>query len=111
MQKDIAKILEFCLRTLLRDISFIFMFHVIAIVVLSMPFIPFLLAALTRVLYHTGLSAATRRWPGSPYEFVESELHDPFIDMLKKFRNRSSAFEHARNLRPCRPKSWGRIGA
>ncbi|KAJ6857911.1 hypothetical protein NC652_040433 [Populus alba x Populus x berolinensis] len=29
----------------------------------------------------------------------------------KKFRNRSSAFEHARNLRPCRPKSWGRIGA
>ena len=32
----------------------------ICVLVLSMPFIPFLLAALTRVLYHTGLSAATR---------------------------------------------------
>ncbi|KAJ6951173.1 hypothetical protein NC653_040528 [Populus alba x Populus x berolinensis] len=30
MQKDIAKILEFCLRTLLRDISFIFIVHILS---------------------------------------------------------------------------------
>ncbi|KAJ6968961.1 hypothetical protein NC653_036818 [Populus alba x Populus x berolinensis] len=29
----------------------------------------------------------------------------------KKVLNRSLAFEHARNLRPCKPKSWGRLGA